>query len=56
MASIEVRRDVRIVASRVAGPDIGGKNADCENKAMTGAVDIASIPLCEKGNGILNTK
>lgn len=24
--------------------------------AMTGAVDIASVPLCEKGNGILNTK
>ena len=23
---------------------------------MTGAVDIASVPLCEKGNGILNTK
>lgn len=34
VASIEVRRDVRIVASRAAGPDIGGKNAGCESKQL----------------------
>lgn len=59
VASIAVRRDVRIVASRGgAGPDIGGgENAGCEkgDSYARALLNIASIPLSKKGTGILNT-